>query len=317
MITPSPSNPSSRVGLRGENLGTVDAYADFLIKSAEGISLQGLSMAIDSAHGAASGLAGRVFRCLEADVITIADQPNGQNINENCGATHIGPLQKFVTSHGLDLGVALDGDADRLIMVTGKGREFTGDHIIYTLAAASQLSVQRKKRHNGVVVTQMTGLGAENALRGLGINVVRTDVGDRYVLQGLHETGYTLGGEQSGHIILPELLATGDGMLAAIQVIKAVRASGLTLDQWHARVPLLPQSLVNITVSEPGKALLQHPDTVAFVAKLTAILNGSGRVLVRASGTEPKVRIMVESPDAAEVAPRAAEGLQRLLAQLA
>ena len=213
--------PSRRRGTQRINPNTISQYEDFLVASAEGVSFDGLRMVIDAANGAASESAGRVFPRLGADVVMRANKPNGRNINEDCGATHTGPLQEAVVSGGYGLGVAFDGD-----------------HIIYTLAVASQAEKDARKRHKGVVVTHMTNLGTENALRAAGIDVVREDVGDRYVLHGLAETGYKLGGEQSGHIILPELLATGDGMLAAIQTIKAVRASGKSLAEWRDEVRL-------------------------------------------------------------------------------
>jgi phosphoglucosamine mutase len=305
-------------GVQYENPDAVSRYEDFLVATAEGVSFDGLRMVIDTANGAASGIAGRVFRRLGASVVMRADKPDGRNINENCGATHTGPLQEAVTKRHAafgfrrpHMGVAFDGDADRLVMADGRGREFTGDHILYTLAAASQNEIDARKRHKGIVVTHMTNLGAENAMRAAGVDVVREDVGDRYVLRGLAETGYQLGGEQSGHVIMPYLLATGDGMLAAIQTIRAVRESGMSLEEWRDRVTLLPQSLVNLR--GVNKAALGNPDVVEYVSGVTERLNGSGRVLIRPSGTEDMVRVMVEAPDAEEAAQAAASGLRPLL----
>ena len=284
----------------------VVGYENFLVASAEGTDLTGMRIAVDSANGAASGIAARVFTRLGADVMAVADKPDGRNINAGCGATHTEMLEETVVENGLDLGVALDGDADRLMLVDGLGRKFDGDHIMYTLATAGG--------HDGVVATVMTNLGAEQAMRGNGIDVIRAGVGDRYVLEGLRESGYRLGGEQSGHIILPERLATGDGMLAAIQAIRAVRESGLSLAEWRDQVELLPQALVNIPV--PDKRLLGHESVRAYIDEVTDRLGGNGRVLIRPSGTEPLARVMVESPDAHEAAMAAAAGLERLLAGL-
>jgi phosphoglucosamine mutase len=295
-------------GMVTYNPDRLTAYEDFLVTSAEGMSFEGLTLGIDTAHGAASGIARRVFGDrLGATVVTMGDAPDGRNINDKVGATHTAALQRMVVDKQLDMGVALDGDADRLVMVDEKGREFTGDHILYTLGVFGG--------HEGIVATQMTNLGAEQAMAAKGITLVRADVGDRYVLEGLRQTGYGLGGEQSGHIVMPDLLMTGDGMLAAIRTIRAVRASGLSLAEWRDQVPLLPQSLVNIPVT--NKELLRHPDVAAYVDEVTQGLNGSGRVLIRPSGTEPKARVMIEAPDAEQAAERAAAGLQRLLQRLA
>jgi phosphoglucosamine mutase len=191
-------------------------------------------------------------------------------------------------------------------MVDELGREFTGDHLLYILAVQGGLK--------GAVATVMTNLGAENALRAKGVDLHRTDVGDRYVLEGLGTTGYKLGGEQSGHIILPEILMTGDGMLAAIQVMRAVRASGKSLAEWRDEVPLLPQKLINIPV--PDKTLVGHENVRAYVESFTESLAGQGRVLVRRSGTEDIVRVMVESENADRDAAEAAAEIERLMKEL-
>jgi len=294
---------------RGSGQALVDdkltqAYEDFLVSSAEGLKLTGLRLAVDSANGAASGLAARVFERLGAEVMPMADQPNGLNINDHCGATSPEALTAKVVSDQLDLGVALDGDADRLLLIDSQGREVKGDYIMYILAVAGDLK--------GVVATEMSNQGFEQALHARGIDVKRTKVGDRYVLNGLSETGYKLGGEQSGHIIMPALLATGDGLLAAVRTVKAVAGSNRSLAEWCNDVKLLPQVIINLPLSD--KSRLERPEVETFITKETAKLADEGRILIRPSGTEPLARIMVEAPEAQAIAEHLAGELKRLVA---
>jgi len=298
------------VAARGSGVSSTDDklvqnYEDWLVGSAQGLDLGGLSLAIDSANGAASGLAQRVFSRLGAQVSPLFDDPDGRNINAGCGATDTGALRRKVVSGKLSLGIALDGDADRLALVDGQGREVNGDHLMYILAVAGKF--------DGVVATVMSNLGLEMALRERGITLERVQVGDRYVLQGLKSTGFRIGGEQSGHIIFPELLPTGDGLLAAVQTVRALSASGETLAQWRDKVTILPQALVNIPLTD--KSLLDRPDIKAFIKEQTDRLSGAGRVLVRPSGTEPLARVMVEAPDAQKAAGQIAAELQKLLSR--
>jgi phosphoglucosamine mutase len=283
----------------------ITTYEDFLVSSAEGLDLHGLAIAIDTANGAASGLAERVFGKLGATVTPLFDKPDGRNINAGCGATDTKALTEQVLADKLSLGIALDGDADRVLLVDGQGREVKGDHILYILAVTGQ--------YKGVVATVMSNLGLELALKRRDIVLKRTDVGDRYVLEGLHETGYKLGGEQSGHIILPDLLATGDGLLAAVQTLRAISNSDKDLAQWWDEVTLLPQALVNIPL--PNKAILESPEVHTFIDAQTAVLAGKGRVLIRPSGTEPLARVMVEADNAAGIAETIAAELTKLIGQ--
>jgi phosphoglucosamine mutase len=283
----------------------IDNYEDFLVKSAEGLDLTGLTLAIDTANGAASGLAARVFSRLGAKVTPLFDSPDGRNINAGCGATDTRALANKVVSDKLTLGIALDGDADRLIMIDSQGREVKGDYLMYILAVSG--------KQPGVVATVMSNLGFELALKRQGIKLERTDVGDRYVLEGLRRTGYKLGGEQSGHIILPERLATGDGLLAAVQVLRAIKASGKDLAAWCDEVSLLPQAIVNIPLAD--KAVLENASIKDFVDRKTNQLGGKGRLLIRPSGTEPLARIMVEAEDAQAIAESIAAELKQLIAQ--
>lgn len=278
-------------------------YEDFLVNSANGLKLNKLSIAVDSANGAASGIAQRVFDRLGASVTPMFDQPDGININEGCGATDVKKLSEEVASRKLSLGVAVDGDSDRLFLVDERGREVKGDYILYILAVSNDLP--------GIVATVMSNIGFESSLTKKGIKLVRTKVGDRYVLEGLDKTGYKLGGEQSGHIILPDLLKTGDALLAAVQTLKAISTSGKSLAEWCDEVELLPQSIVNIPLQD--KSLLDNPKVTEFVNRKAEELGDKGRLFVRASGTEHLGRVMVEAPDAEKLAQEIASELKELV----
>jgi phosphoglucosamine mutase len=279
-------------------------YVNFLIHSVEGLDLTGLRLAVDTANGSASAIAANVLTKLGASVTSLFNTPNGTNINDGCGATNTAVLQQTVLNNNLDLGIAFDGDADRIMLVDNQGRECNGDHILYLLAVAEGAQ--------GVVATVMSNLGLEQALQRNGVQLSRAQVGDRYVLEGLRATGYSLGGEQSGHIIFPDLLMTGDGLLAAVQVLHVLHGANTTLAGWRDEVIMLPQALINIAVSD--KTLLDSPAVQAFIAAETALLGSSGRLLIRPSGTEPLARVMVEANDAQATADRIASKLQELLA---
>lgn len=295
---------NGRTGKVSEDSALARRYEDFLAGSVEGLNLNGLQLAVDSANGASSGVAERVLRRLNAEVQALFDKPDGRNINDGCGATNTAALKRAVTSGGLALGIALDGDADRVMMIDGQGREVNGDHLLYLLAVAGGL--------DGVVATVMSNLGFEQTLNQKGIKLERVKVGDRYVLEGLAKTGYRLGGEQSGHIIFPELLKTGDGLLTAVQTLKALGSSGKSLAQWRDEVKLLPQALVNIPLAD--KANLERPAAKDFVRLQETQLAGQGRLLIRPSGTEPLARVMVEASDAEAAANRIANELRKLVA---
>ena len=281
-------------------------YEDFLVGTAGGASFEGQKIALDTANGATSKLAERVLRRLGFDTVALFDEPNGTNINLACGATDTLALQAAVTGGELPMGLAFDGDGDRLMLIDSRGKRLDGDHMLYILAKSNAV--------NGVVTTLMSNLGLINKLHGLGIDVMITDVGDRYVLEGLEHTGYTIGTEKSGHVILSEYSPTGDGLLAAIQVLKAVQKSGMTLADWFEELVLLPQKLVNITVSD--KNLLQDDTIQAYITAENEKLKGVGRLNVRPSGTEPKVRIMVEAPGAVDRADVIAQELTDLFKKL-
>ncbi|MDO8265680.1 MAG: phosphoglucosamine mutase, partial [Candidatus Saccharibacteria bacterium] len=295
--------PNRETGVSNTDTSLVAKYEDYLVETMNNDNLEGLNIVLDSANGATSGVAMRVFERLKANVLTIFDDPDGININDHCGATDTIALQSTVLDKKLDCGAAFDGDGDRLIMVDSKGRQMDGDYIMYILANTDT--------HSGVVATIMSNMGLEIALNKQNIKLHRTVVGDRYVLEGLEDTGYYLGGEQSGHIILPKLSTTGDGLLAAIQTLRFVAKSKKTLDEWHDELKLLPQFLVNIPLAD--KTLLEREDIKEYISKQSMELQNNGRLLIRPSGTEPKARVMVESPDAEERAKEIAETLTKLM----
>ncbi|MDO9312164.1 MAG: phosphoglucosamine mutase, partial [Nitrosomonas sp.] len=254
------------------------------------LDLRGLRIVVDCAHGAAYHIAGHVMHELGADVVTIGAQPDGLNINHECGATHCATLQKAVTQHHADLGIALDGDGDRVMMVDKQGRSYDGDQLIYIIAKHRQ---QRKMLTGGVVGTLMTNLAIEDQFKKLHIPFLRTNVGDRYVLESLQEKGWHLGGENSGHIICMDKHTTGDGIISALQVLYALRDTNKTLAEFMRGVSLYPQRLINVRIpktfnfntNKAIKTVLQEAE---------ADLSSDGRVLIRASGTEPLIRVMVE-----------------------
>src|SRR3990167_6566878 len=300
------AQPATQVGQSQTAEKLLKQYEDFLVASAGGENLANLSMAVDSANGSASGLAARVFKHLAIYVISLFDKPDGININDGCGATNIAALQTEVLKRKLDGGVALDGDGDRVVLVDAQGREFNGDHMLYILAVTGE--------QIGVVSTIMSNYGLETALADQGIKLERTAVGDRYVMEGLRRTGYKLGGEQPGHIILPELLATGDGLLAAVQTMMAVNASGKSLSQWRDQVELLPQAIVNLKVAD--KQVIANPKIKKIIEDEAADLAGRGRLLVRPSGTEPVLRIMAEGQNAKITAQAIAAKIEQAIKSL-
>jgi phosphoglucosamine mutase len=255
--------------------------------------LKGLKIVVDSAHGAAYHVAPPVFHELGADVVSLGASPNGMNINDGVGALHAGQLAQAVRGHGADLGIALDGDADRLVMVDGEGRVYNGDELLYVI-------VRERMRHGavqGVVGTLMTNYALERRLRELGVPFARAKVGDRYVLEMLEEKGWLFGGETSGHLLTLDCHTTGDGIVSALQVLTSVRRQGRTLADLTHDLNLLPQALVNAKV-ERDFDWTTHAGLVGAVKEAERELNGAGRVLIRPSGTEPVLRVMVEASEA-------------------
>lgn len=259
-------------------------------------SLKGLKIVVDAAHGAAYHIAPDVFHELGAEVIKIGCSPDGLNINQGVGATHPQALVDAVQAYGADYGVALDGDADRLQMVDATGRLFNGDELLYLMAADR---VSRDVDVPGVVGTLMTNMAVELAFKAKGIDFVRAKVGDRYVLEALERHGWTLGGEGSGHLLVLDRHTTGDGLVSALQVLHACVDSGKTLAQLLADVTLFPQTLINVRLA-PGQDWASSTRLAQETRQVEAELDGTGRVLIRASGTEPLLRIMVEAKDGAQ-----------------
>jgi phosphoglucosamine mutase len=300
--------PVRRLGDAESTVVEIDGssgYVDHVLRILEGRRLDGLKVVVDTANGAASQVAPIALRAAGADVIVVADRPDGRNINDGCGAMHPEFVAGAVIEHGADVGIALDGDADRLIAVDHRGNVVDGDHII--AICALDLRDLGLLAHDTVVVTVMTNLGFKLAMEAAGIHVIVTGVGDRYVLEALATGPYSLGGEQSGHVIFTDHATTGDGLLTALALLDVVQRSGRSLADIAAdTMTSLPQVLVNVRVGTrvPDVADLMIDD----VARVEAELGSSGRVLLRASGTEPLVRVMVEAPTA-ELARSSAEQL--------
>jgi phosphoglucosamine mutase len=283
-----------------------DDYVTHLLATLGGQRLDGVRIVVDCANGAASFVAATAFAGAGADVITIHDGPDGLNINEACGSTHLASLQNAVVAHDADLGVALDGDADRCLAVDAAGQLVDGDQILAILTLAMRASGHLA--HDSVVSTVMSNLGFRQAMQREGVAVVATAVGDRYVLEAMRSFGYTLGGEQSGHLIMSEFATTGDGLLTALHLTAQVAASGQTLADLGDVMQRFPQVLVN--VADVDRLRVDAPAIAAAVAEEQRALGDQGRVLLRPSGTEPLVRVMVEA-DSAE---RASEVADRLAA---
>ena len=283
-----------------DNIGkTVDyvngrnRYMGYLIGLAE-YSFKGFEVGIDAANGSAWALAKAVFDALGAHTYVIHAEPNGLNINEDSGSTHMEALQKLVVDKGLDIGLAFDGDADRCLAVDEHGNILTGDHIIYMYA--KYMKSKGTLKDNTVVATVMSNLGFFKALEAEGIDCVVTDVGDKNVYAAMVKDDYRLGGEQSGHIILSKFATTGDGLITAIKLMEVIIASKKSVGTLASGMKEYPQILINVKVADKNAAM-ENEEVLAEVKKTEELLAGDGRVLVRKSGTEPLVRVMVEAKD--------------------
>jgi phosphoglucosamine mutase len=309
-----PAQPPAEFGRIRDAAAEHGRYLDYLLATLPGSPqppLGGLRVIVDCAHGAAYRLAPQALRRAGAEVITIGTAPDGLNINEGCGSTALGPLRAAVVEHGADAGIAYDGDADRCLAVDGEGQPLDGDQILTVLATG--LKEAGQLTGDAVVVTVMSNQGFHVAMREAGIAVIETPVGDKHVSAAMRDGGYVLGGEQSGHIIMGEHAATGDGLLTSLQLLAAVNRQGVPLAAAAKMMPRYPQVLVNV----PGDASQLGPEVDAAVRRAETQLGGDGRILVRPSGTEPKIRLMIQARDAAlaeRVIGQLAEEVRRALA---
>ncbi|MBZ4561655.1 phosphoglucosamine mutase [Mycobacterium avium subsp. hominissuis] len=285
-----------------------DRYLRHLSKAST-LRLDGLTVVVDCAHGAASAVAPRAYRAAGARVIAINADPNGLNINDNCGSTHLDSLCAAVVAHRADLGLAHDGDADRCLAVDADGNLVDGDHIMVVLALAMREAGELAS--DTLVTTVMSNLGLHLAMRSAGITVRTTGVGDRYVVEELRAGDYSLGGEQSGHIVMPALGSTGDGIVTGLRLMTRMAQTGSPLSDLASAMQTLPQVLINVTVADKATAATA-PSVQTAVGQAAAELGDTGRILLRPSGTEPMIRVMVEAPEkdiAQRLATRVAEAV--------
>ena len=286
-----PRPTGAEVGRVSIDFNGADLYTSHLLKSAPA-SLAGIKLVIDCAHGAASYVAGDLLRRAGAEVTVFAGDPDGENINDGVGSTHLEPLSRLVVEQGAHLGIALDGDADRCLAVTADGSMVDGDQIL--AICATHLKNKGELRQDTVVVTVMSNLGFHHAMAAAGIQVLTTGVGDRYVLEALNRHELTLGGEQSGHVIFTDAATTGDGLLTALRLLSCMASSGQSLAELAAIVQRMPQFMVNVRVADKNLVATSHDVQVA-VAAAEDELGDDGRILLRPSGTEQLVRVMVEA----------------------
>ena len=295
---PMQTNASASLGKAKRIDDAVGRYIEFCKSSFPNeMNLRGLKIVVDSAHGATYHIARYVFHELGAEVVAIGAEPDGLNINAGYGATKPQNLQKAVVEHKADIGIALDGDGDRLIMVDAEGTLYDGDQLLYIIARQRHAEGTLK---GGVVGTLMTNLAFEHAMQHLGIPFLRAKVGDRYVMELLQQQGWQLGGENSGHIICLDKHSTGDGIISALQVLHALRMKKQTLAEAAGDLHMYPQMLINVRVARKND-YANHPAVKHALDTAEVLLDGKGRVLLRPSGTEPLLRVMVEGEDGIKV----------------
>ena len=279
-------------------LGTVDEYPEGVLKYAQYLQttipddLSGITVCLDAANGAASPVVNRLFADLETDFYTMGANPDGININKGVGSTHPDVLGKFVVEKKADVGLAFDGDADRCIAVDENGRIIDGDRIMFI--CGKYLKERNKLNQNTIVSTVMSNLGFHLAVEAEGMTALKTQVGDRYVVEEMRKNGYNLGGEQSGHVVFLDMNTTGDGLLTGIQLLNVMKQTGKKLSELADEVTLYPQELVNVRVSEKD-GVMEIPAVKAVIEEVESEMAGKGRILVRPSGTEPLLRVMAEA----------------------
>jgi len=294
-----PAPVGDEIGRKVPVPNALQDYVNFL-KSTIDVDLSGLKLVVDCANGAAYKVAPIVFSQLGAEVKVINDNPNGVNINYNCGSTHPEGLQRFVIEAGADVGLAFDGDADRLIAVDEKGQLVDGDQIM--VICALDMKERGVLKHNTVVATVMSNIGFDIALKKAGCNFIKTKVGDRYVLEEMLQGGYNIGGEQSGHIIFLDYSTTGDGILTALQLLSVMKRNNRRMSELASVMQRFPQVLVNAKVSPEKKdSYMDDPIISEEISRIEAKFKGAGRVLIRPSGTEPLIRVMIEGADHKEI----------------
>ena len=299
------------VGIVGPCPYAADDYASFLVSTVPGLRLDGIKIALDCANGATSVVAPLVFEKLGAEVHSLSNRPNGSNINAGCGSTHMESLKKYVVTQGVDLGLAFDGDGDRMLAVDEKGNIVDGDAIL--AICGLDLKERRQLLKNTIVATSMSNQGLELFCRQNHIELFRTDVGDRYVLEKMLADQLTLGGEQSGHYIFRQFCTTGDGILSGLQLVSIMVRKKQTISALASVMETFPQVLVNTTVPNHRKSELTTNEAIQKrQAEIEAELAGEGRILVRPSGTEPLVRVMLEGRDEAQIM-RLANDLARVI----
>jgi len=300
-----PKPTGKNVGVRKTRDSALHDYIAFLKNTING-SLEGLKIAVDCANGASYRAAPITLSELGAEVSVIHDKPDGLNINSNCGSTHLGDLQKFVRETGADLGLAFDGDADRVLAVDEHGHLVDGDRVMAVIGL--DLKKKGKLVRDTIVATVMSNMGLDIMAKREGLKIVKTRVGDRYVLEEMLKEGYVLGGEQSGHVIFREHNTTGDGLITALQLLSVVRDSSMKLSELASVVQVLPQVLKNARIRNENKHSYLEDEVIARMCReLEEEFNGEGRVLIRPSGTEPLVRVMIEGRDQQYITGRAIE----------
>ncbi len=299
------------------DLSAIDEYVDYIVGSCS-CRLEGLRIGIDCANGSASATAKEIFTRLGAECFMLADDPDGININKDCGSTHLDGLKRLVVEKGLDCGIAFDGDADRCLAIDENGCEVDGDFILAILAG--KLNAEGRLRGNTLVGTVMSNLGLVKFCEENGIEFLATKVGDRYVLEALNERGFSLGGEQSGHIIMRELSTTGDGQLTAVYLLSYIKESGKSLSTLATAMKKYPQYMINVHADADDKAAFKTDEVIKEIIRESEKEMGShGRILIRPSGTEPLIRVMTEGDEsemAEGICKRLAERIGKRLAEL-